>query len=126
MPPRRPLILIVDDVADHRELYREYLEAESYRTETADSGQSALDAAFARRPDLIVMDLGLPEMDGREATRRLKADERTAHIPVIALTGHSAEQSEGSWDAFISKPCFPEELVGYVKSMLYDRERGIG
>ncbi len=74
-------------------------------------------------PDIVVMDLSLPVMDGWEATRRLKADERTAAIPVVALTGHAlAGISEGAkkagCDAFVTKPCLPEDLVKEIRKIL--------
>jgi len=82
---------------------------------------------------LIVMDLSLPIIDGWEATRRLKDDERTRHIPVLALTGHAPEglagHSEGAHaagcDAFLAKPCSPEALLELVKDMLARRGRGV-
>ena len=83
----------------------------------------AVERAFADRPDIILMDLSLPVMDGWEATRRLKADDRTSSIPVVALTGHAlAGISEGArkagCDAFVTKPCLPEDLVKEIKRML--------
>ena len=74
------------------------------------------------------MDLSLPVMDGWEATRRLKADERTAHIPIVALTGHAlAGISEGAQqagcDAFVTKPCLPDALVAEIQRMLDGRGR---
>ena len=84
-----PLILVVDDFRDNREMYVDYLRYSGFRVEEASDGQQALQKASALAPDLIVMDLALPGMDGWEATRRLKDDHRTRHIPVIALTGHA-------------------------------------
>jgi signal transduction histidine kinase/CheY-like chemotaxis protein len=122
-PPRSPLVLIVDDFADNREMYTQFLTFSGLRVEEAQNGHEALDKAFALAPDLIVMDLSLPGMDGWEATRRLKADSRTRAIPVIALTGHAlAGHSKGAMDAgcdaFITKPCLPERLLEEITSML--------
>src|SRR5438309_1468646 len=83
----------------------------------------ALTKAAEKSPDIILMDLSLPVMDGWEATRRLKADERTASIPVVALTGHAlAGISQGAkaagCDAFITKPCLPEDLVKEIRKIL--------
>src|SRR5881409_1656182 len=108
-------VLVVDDYADAREMYCEYLEYSGFRTEQAKNGVEALERAFANPPDVILMDLSLPTMDGWEATRRLKADPRTRHIPVVALTGHAlAGFSEGAkqagCDAFVTKPCLPDDL----------------
>ena len=120
---KSPLILIVDDFADNREMYTQFLEFSGFRVAEAQNGHEALDKAFALRPDLIVMDLSLPGLDGWEATRRLKADDRTRAIPIIALTGHAlAGHSKGAMDAgcdaFITKPCLPERLMEEIKSML--------
>src|SRR5262245_35527060 len=84
-------ILLVDDFDDNREMYAEYLEYSGFRVTQASNGHEALARAFEQPPDLIVMDLSLPGMDGWEATRRLKADSRTKSIPVVALTGHALE-----------------------------------
>lgn len=118
-----PLVLIVDDFEDNRDMYASYLEFAGYRTAQAADGQEALDKAFKLRPSVIIMDLSLPGMDGWEATRRLKKDERTRSIPVVALTGHAlAGHSKGAkdagCDAFVTKPCLPEDLVREIKRIL--------
>ena len=118
-----PLILVVDDYDDAREMYAEYLQFCGFRVAEARNGNEALDQAFTLKPDLILMDLSLPGMDGWEATRQLKADERTRHIPVVALTGHAlAGASEGAkragCDSFVTKPCLPDDLVVEVRRML--------
>ncbi|MGZ6123553.1 MAG: response regulator, partial [Myxococcales bacterium] len=69
--PRKPLVLVVDDFADNREMYSEYLSFSGYEVIEAKNGREAIDAAHARLPDIIIMDLSLPVMDGWEATRRL-------------------------------------------------------
>ena len=118
-----PLILVVDDYQDAREMYAEYLQFSGFRVAEAKNGNEAVEKAFALKPDLILMDLSLPGMDGWEATRRLKADEATRHIPVVALTGHAlAGASEGAkkagCDSFVTKPCLPDDLVVEVRRML--------
>lgn len=118
-----PLILVVDDYQDAREMYAEYLQFSGFRVAEARNGNEAVSQAFALTPDLILMDLSLPGMDGWEATRLLKADERTRHIPIVALTGHAlAGASEGArragCDAFVTKPCLPDDLVVEVRRML--------
>ena len=118
-----PLILVVDDYQDAREMYAEYLQFSGFRVAEARNGNEALEQAFALKPDLILMDLSLPGMDGWEATRVLKADDRTKHIPVVALTGHAlAGASEGAkkagCDSFVTKPCLPDDLVVEVRRML--------
>jgi len=120
---KAPLVLIVDDFPDNREMYTQFLEFSGLRVVEAQNGHEALEKAFEFAPDLIVMDLSLPGLDGWEATRRLKADDRTRAIPVIALTGHAlAGHSKGAMDAgcdaFITKPCLPERLLEEIHSML--------
>ena len=118
-----PLILVVDDYQDAREMYAEYLQFSGFRVAEARNGNEAVTQAFELKPDLILMDLSLPGMDGWEATRLLKADDRTRHIPIVALTGHAlAAASEGAkkagCDAFVTKPCLPDDLVVEVRRML--------
>jgi CheY-like chemotaxis protein len=119
----QPLILVVDDYQDAREMYAEYLQFSGFRVAEARNGNEAVTQAFELKPDLILMDLSLPGMDGWEATRVLKSDERTRHIPVVALTGHAlAGASEGAkragCDSFVTKPCLPDDLVVEVRRML--------
>jgi CheY-like chemotaxis protein len=124
--PESPLVLVVDDFPDNRDMYMQYLEFSGLRVAEAQNGHEALQQANALLPDLIVMDLSLPGLDGWEATRRLKADARTRAIPVIALTGHAlAGHSKGAieagCDAFITKPCLPERLLEEIRKMLDSR-----
>ena len=123
MSDTSPLILVVDDYQDAREMYAEYLQFSGFRVAEARNGNEAVEQAFALKPDLILMDLSLPGMDGWEATRRLKADDSTRHIPIVALTGHAlAGASEGArkagCDSFVTKPCLPDDLVVEVRRML--------
>ena len=118
-----PLILVVDDYQDAREMYAEYLQFSGFRVAEARNGNEAVEQALALRPYLILMDLSLPGMDGWEATRRLKADDTTKHIPIVALTGHAlAGYAEGArqagCDAFVTKPCLPDALVAEIQRML--------
>jgi two-component system, cell cycle response regulator DivK len=119
----RPRVLLVDDYPDAREMYTEYLQYSGFDVVEAGNGIEALQRAVDATPDIILMDLSLPVMDGWEATRRLKADQRTASIPVVALTGHAlAGISEGAkkagCDAFVTKPCLPEDLVKEIRKIL--------
>jgi CheY-like chemotaxis protein len=121
---------LVDDYPDAREMYSEYLDFAGFDVIEAANGMEALARAVDASPDIILMDLSLPVMDGWEATRRLKADRRTARIPVVALTGHAlAGISDGArqagCDAFVTKPCLPEDLVREICRIL-DREPGGG
>jgi two-component system, cell cycle response regulator DivK len=120
---RKALVLVVDDFADNREMYSEYLSFSGYDVIEAKNGMEAIAAAQDKLPDIIVMDLSLPVMDGWEATRRLKADERTRQIPVVALTGHalaghSRIAREAGCDSFLAKPCLPDQLVAEIRRML--------
>jgi two-component system, cell cycle response regulator DivK len=122
----RPCVLLVDDYPDAREMYSEYLQFSGFDVVEAANGMEALQRAADECPDIILMDLSLPVMDGWEATRRLKADPRTADIPVVALTGHAlAGISEGAkqagCDAFVTKPCLPEDLVREITKVLEER-----
>lgn len=126
MTDKRPLVLVVDDYQDAREMYAEYLAYSGFRVAEATNGVEALEKAFELLPDVILMDLSLPGMDGWAATRRLKTDERTRRIPVVALTGHalagaSESARQAGCDAFVTKPCLPDELVVQVRRML-DRD----
>jgi len=123
---RRPCVLLVDDYPDARDMYTEYLRFSGYDVVQAANGAEAIERALDRQPDIILMDLSLPVMDGWEATRRLKADKRTATIPVIALTGHALDgYSEGAknagCDGFVTKPCLPEDLVVEIEKVLKSR-----
>ena len=120
-PP--PLVLVVDDFQDNREMYAEFLAYQGFRVIQAANGVEALDQAFSNHPDIIIMDLSLPVMDGWEATRRLKADQRTNGIPVVALTGHAMQghskgAMEAGCDSFVAKPCLPDQLVAEIRKML--------
>ena len=120
-PP--PLVLVVDDFQDNREMYAEFLAYQGFRVIQAANGVEALDQAFSNHPDIIIMDLSLPVMDGWEATRRLKADRRTNGIPVVALTGHAMQghskgAMEAGCDSFVAKPCLPDQLVAEIRKML--------
>jgi two-component system cell cycle response regulator DivK len=120
---KTPRVLLVDDYADAREMYAEYLKFAGFQVVEAANGLEALERALDESPDIILMDLSLPAMDGWEATRRLKADPRTAHILIVALTGHAvaglAERARmAGCDAFVAKPCLPEDLVAEIRRLL--------
>jgi two-component system cell cycle response regulator DivK len=120
------LVLVVEDYQDAREMYAAYLQFAGFRVAEATDGIEAIEKTLELMPDIILMDLALPKMDGWEATRRLKADQRTKHIPVVALTGHAlAGFAEGArqagCDSFVTKPCLPDALVAEIKRMLASR-----
>jgi two-component system, cell cycle response regulator DivK len=122
-----PLVLVVEDYQDAREMYAAYLQFSGFRVAEATNGFEAIDKTLELMPDIILMDLALPKMDGWEATRRLKLDDRTRHIPVVALTGHAlAGHAEGArqagCDSFVTKPCLPDALVAEIQRMLASRK----
>jgi CheY-like chemotaxis protein len=123
MTRERPLVLVVDDFEAGRELCAEYLAFRGYGVATAQDGAEALEKAFELAPDAILMDLSLPEIDGWEATRRLRADERTREIKIIALTAHALEAEreralEAGCDEVVTKPVPPNELERVVREQL--------
>jgi len=122
-PSLAPLVLVVEDYQDARDMYVEYLRFAGFRVAEARNGLEALERAFALVPDVVLMDLALPRMDGWEATRRLKTDPRTCHVRVVALTGHAlAGHADGArqagCDAFVRKPCLPDVLVAEIRRVL--------
>jgi two-component system cell cycle response regulator DivK len=127
----QPLVLVVEDYQDAREMYAAYLQFSGYRVAEATNGLEAIEKTVELLPDIILMDLALPRMDGWEATRRLKLDERTRHIPIVALTGHAlAGHAEGArqagCDSFVTKPCLPDALVAEIQRMLSSRGSDAG
>ena len=123
VPASPPLVLIVDDYDDNREMYSSYLEFAGLRVAEAANGKDALTKTSELMPDLIVMDLSLPGIDGWQATRTIKQDPRTRHILVLALTGHALEGAsqgakEAGCDGFLTKPCLPEDLCAEIQRML--------
>jgi len=121
-----PLVLVVEDYQDAREMYAAYLRFSGYAVAEAANGVEAVEKTRELLPDIVLMDLALPRMDGWEATRRLKADAKTRHIPIVALTGHAlAGHAEGAreagCDAFVTKPCLPDALVTEIKRLLDQR-----
>ena len=118
-----PLVLIVDDYEDNREMYSQYLQFAGLRVAEAANGKEALSKTAELMPDVVVMDLSLPGVDGWQATRLIKADPKTRDILVLALTGHALEgASQGARDAgcdgFLTKPCLPEDLCREIQRML--------
>jgi len=120
----RKTVLIVEDNELNMKLFNDLLEAQGYRVLQTRDGLSALDIAKANMPDLILMDIQLPEVSGIEVTKWLKEDDRLRHIPVIAVTafamkGDEEKIREGGCEAYISKPIsvvsFLQTIDGYLK-----------
>ena len=102
-------VLVVEDFADNRELLTEYLTFRGFAVTAAADGETALRSAREQRPDVILMDLRMPGLDGWQATRRLKADPTTAAVPVIAVTAHALRPEmdsarDAGCDAVVAKP----------------------
>jgi CheY-like chemotaxis protein len=121
--PDRPLVLLVEDYEDAREMYRDYLEFSGFDVATAGDGREAVEKARSIHPDVILMDLSLPVMDGWEAARALKSSPDTAALKIIALSAHSpmtawAGARASGCDAFIAKPCLPGDLVLQISAFL--------
>jgi CheY-like chemotaxis protein len=113
------LVLLVEDTLDTLEAFTHFLRSAGFRVETATDGRQAVDQARKLRPDIVVMDLALPELDGWEATHQIKSDPATRHIPIIAFTGHAFQQSKESarqagCEAFLTKPLDPAVLVAEI------------
>ena len=121
-------ILVVDDEENIRELVRYNLAREGYQVTTVGSGEEALKQAGSKPPDLIVLDLMLPGMDGFAVCRQLKNDVRTAHIPIVMLTVKGEESDivvglELGADDYITKPFSPKVLLARIKAVLRRREK---
>jgi two-component system, cell cycle response regulator DivK len=121
-PP--PLVLLVEDDRDGRMLFVDWLEDAGFRVEQAHNGLQALERAFDLKPDAIVTDLNIPGIDGYELTRRLKADARTAAIPVLAVTGYApftqdpARADRAGCDAVLPKPCDPDDVAAILRTLI--------
>ena len=122
-------VLLVDDEEDIRELVRYNLAREGYQVVTVGSGEDALKKVREKPPDLIILDLMLPGIDGFAVCRQLKNDDRTAHIPIAMLTVKGEESDivvglELGADDYITKPFSPKVLLARIKAVLRRREKG--
>jgi len=116
-------ILVIEDQEDNRQILRDLLASADFEVIEAEDGEAGLAAAAAHRPDLILMDIQLPGLDGYEATRRLKADATLHAIPVIAITAYELNEAEdkaraAGCDAYIAKPFSPRQLLAKVREYL--------
>lgn len=117
------LVLVVDDYPDGREVMREILSFSGYRVVEAATGPDAMQVALEQLPDVILMDLSLPGLDGDQVTRKLRADPSTAMIPIIVVTAHAMERDRNralaaGCDSVIVKPCSPTQILDGVGSAL--------
>jgi CheY-like chemotaxis protein len=120
-------ILIVEDNEMNRDMLSRRLQRKGYEVLIAVDGEKGLEVARARTPDLILMDMSLPVVDGWEATRRLKADDRLKHIPVIALTAHAMANDrdkalEAGCDDYDTKPIELPRLLAKMDALLHTLE----
>jgi two-component system, cell cycle response regulator DivK len=116
-------ILVVEDQEDNRRILRDLLTSAGYEIIQAENGQEALAAAARERPDLILMDIQLPLLDGYEATRRIKADPDLRAIPIIAVTSYALSGDEGKaraagCDAYVTKPYSPRALLAKIREYM--------
>lgn len=116
-------ILVIEDQEDNRRILRDLLTSVGYELVEAVSGDDGVDMAQAQRPDLILMDIQLPGLDGYEATRRIKADPALRPIPIIAVTsfalsGDDVKAYEAGCDGYVTKPYSPRQLLAMVRKFL--------
>src|SRR3954469_1269142 len=118
-----PLVLIVDDAPDNREAYAEFLRYRGFRTVEAGTGAQAIACATAHHPDVILLDLLLPDVDGLDVSRYVRGIDTLRHAKVIAVSAcvyptDMTRALEGGCDAFLQKPCLPDKLVEEIERLL--------
>ncbi|HEX6111400.1 MAG TPA: response regulator [Geminicoccaceae bacterium] len=116
-------ILVVEDQEDNRRIIRDLLTSAGYQLIEAADGEEGVRSAEAERPDLILMDIQLPVLDGHEATRRIKQNPELRHIPIIvvtsyALSGDEAKAIAAGSDAYVAKPFSPRQLLATIRKFL--------
>jgi two-component system cell cycle response regulator DivK len=118
-------ILVVEDTEDNRRILRDLLTCAGYALLEATDGGAGVRLAQQEIPDLVLMDIQLPVMDGYEATRHIKADPTTRHIPIVAVTsyalsGDEAKALAAGCDGYVAKPFSPRKILGLVRQILQD------
>ena len=116
-------ILVIEDTEDNRRILRDLLTNAGFEVIEAIDGEKGVAAALAEKPDLILMDIQLPVIDGYEATRRIKSDPKSGHIPIIAVTsyalsGDEAKTRDAGCDGYIAKPYSPRQILAMVRDVL--------
>jgi two-component system, cell cycle response regulator DivK len=116
-------ILVVEDQEDNRRILRDLLTSVGYQIMEAEDGESGITAAKAQRPDLILMDIQMPIMDGYEATRQIKANPELRAIPIIVVTSYALSGDEdkaraAGCDDYIAKPYSPRQMLAKIKEHL--------
>jgi two-component system cell cycle response regulator DivK len=118
-----PRILVIEDQEDNRRILRDLLTSAGYEVIEAVTGEEGVAVAETHRPDLILMDIQLPDLDGYEATRRIKANPALRHIPLIAVTsyalsGDDVKALEAGCDGYVAKPFSPRALLAKIREYL--------
>jgi two-component system, cell cycle response regulator DivK len=116
-------ILVVEDQEDNRQILRDLLDNTGYQMVEAENGEDAVTMAAAEKPDLILMDIQLPIVDGYEATRRIKANPALSAIPIIAITSYALSGDEdkaraAGCDDYVTKPYSPRKLLAKIREYL--------
>jgi two-component system cell cycle response regulator DivK len=116
-------ILMIEDQEDNRRIMRDLLSANGYELIEAITGEEGLTSAERERPDLILMDIQLPGLDGYEVTRRIKANSALSHIPIIAVTSYALSGDDqkafaAGCDGYVTKPFSPRQLLAKIREFL--------
>jgi two-component system, cell cycle response regulator DivK len=116
-------ILVIEDMEDNRRILRDLLTNAGFELIEADDGEKGIKMAAEERPDLILMDIQLPTVDGYEATRRIKADPQLRHIPIVAVTsyalsGDEAKCEAAGCDGYVAKPFSPRLILAKIRELL--------
>lgn len=115
-------VLLVEDDRDTREMYSEYLRYSGMTVSQAATGRRALESVSAQCPDVVVTDIAMPEMDGLELSRRLRAQEPTRDLPIIAVSGQASERAHAAGaNVVLCKPCEPDTLLHVIEDVLKTR-----
>jgi two-component system, cell cycle response regulator DivK len=122
-------ILVIEDTEDNRRIFRDLLTHAGFELLEAPDGEKGVAIAIEQKPDLILMDIQLPILDGYEATRRIKANPGSHHIPIIAVTsyalsGDEAKAREAGCDGYIAKPFSPRQVLAAVRNFLQSGNEG--
>jgi CheY-like chemotaxis protein len=115
-------VLVVDDATEVRQVFAEFLSRAGMHVTQADGARAAIVAARGARPDLVVTDIVMPEMDGLELCRQIRAHPATSHVPIVIVSGDLSEEGAAAWeagcDAVLAKPCSRVLLVATVRRLL--------
>jgi two-component system, cell cycle response regulator DivK len=119
-------ILVIEDTDDNRRILRDLLSNAGFELIEATDGEQGVAAAAAQRPDLILMDIQLPVIDGYEASRRIKANPELRHIPIIAITSYALAGDEqktaaAGCEGYVAKPFSPRQVLALVRQFLRDK-----